>query len=272
MLRYLRSLRQRLLTDNKFSKYLLYAIGEILLVVIGILIALQIDTWNEARKNRAEEYRILMQLRAEFLDNKEQIVSKIGLHEDIVRTSGVILDIIDKEDNRIPKDQLYAYLSKTLIAPTFDAANGVVRDLINSGKLYLIQNDSLRYQISGWEGNVQAATEEELVWRKVRDEQYGPFLKQLLSYRNISEAGTSDPQSSRKINFGSAYEQITIGKSKIASDSWTELSPNELAAFEDQLAGVISLNHVSKVQMMALQVIAQAILESLDREIAKRKS
>jgi hypothetical protein len=47
MLRFFRQIRQRLLTDNKFSKYLLYAIGEILLVVIGILIALQADFWNE---------------------------------------------------------------------------------------------------------------------------------------------------------------------------------------------------------------------------------
>ena len=49
MLRFFRQIRQRLLTENKFSKYLLYAIGEILLVVIGILIALQVDSWNEER-------------------------------------------------------------------------------------------------------------------------------------------------------------------------------------------------------------------------------
>ena len=47
MLRIFRKIRQRMLPDNKFSKYLLYAIGEILLVVIGILIALQVSNWNE---------------------------------------------------------------------------------------------------------------------------------------------------------------------------------------------------------------------------------
>ena len=50
MLRLFRQIRQRLLTDNRFGKYLLYAIGEILLVVLGILIALQVDSWNEERK------------------------------------------------------------------------------------------------------------------------------------------------------------------------------------------------------------------------------
>ncbi|MEJ2163255.1 MAG: DUF6090 family protein, partial [Robiginitalea sp.] len=59
MIRFFRQIRQRLLIDNKFSKYLLYAVGEILLVVIGILIALQVGSWNEDRKTKisADAYR-----------------------------------------------------------------------------------------------------------------------------------------------------------------------------------------------------------------------
>ncbi|WP_445384082.1 hypothetical protein ACT6NV_08640 [Robiginitalea sp. IMCC44478] len=57
MLRFFRQIRQRLLTDNKFSKYLLYAVGEILLVVIGILIAMKVDDWNEERKDHLNELR-----------------------------------------------------------------------------------------------------------------------------------------------------------------------------------------------------------------------
>jgi|TARA_R110002020_G_scaffold396281_1_gene606303 sensor domain CHASE-containing protein len=50
MIKFFRKIRQRMLSESKFSRYLLYAIGEIILVVIGILIALQINTWNEERK------------------------------------------------------------------------------------------------------------------------------------------------------------------------------------------------------------------------------
>ena len=50
MIKFLRRIRQKLLSENKISKYVLYAIGEIFLVVIGILIALQINNWNETRK------------------------------------------------------------------------------------------------------------------------------------------------------------------------------------------------------------------------------
>lgn len=51
MIKFFRRIRQKLVTENKFNKYLIYAIGEIILVVIGILIALQINNNNEAKKN-----------------------------------------------------------------------------------------------------------------------------------------------------------------------------------------------------------------------------
>lgn len=62
MIKFFRRIRQSLLAENKISKYLVYAIGEIVLVVIGILIALQINTWNENRRqqeNLKEIYRVV---------------------------------------------------------------------------------------------------------------------------------------------------------------------------------------------------------------------
>lgn len=55
MIKFFRKIRKKLLSDNKFSKYLIYAIGEIVLVVIGIIIALQINIWNESRKEQNAE-------------------------------------------------------------------------------------------------------------------------------------------------------------------------------------------------------------------------
>jgi len=75
MLRFFRTLRQRFLTENRFSKYLLYAVGEILLVVIGILIALQIDTWNEWRKDRVKEQEVL----AELAENLERNMDELNI-------------------------------------------------------------------------------------------------------------------------------------------------------------------------------------------------
>jgi hypothetical protein len=77
MLRFFRQIRQRVLTDNKFSKYLLYAVGEILLVVIGILIAFQVDGWNEERKSSIETNRLLHDLQDEIeiaVESRNEII------------------------------------------------------------------------------------------------------------------------------------------------------------------------------------------------------
>ena len=53
MIKSFRRARQKLLKDNRFPKYLVYAFGEIALVMIGILLALQVNNWNEGRKNKS---------------------------------------------------------------------------------------------------------------------------------------------------------------------------------------------------------------------------
>ena len=73
MIKFFRKIRQKMLTENKFSKYLLYAIGEIILVVIGILIALQININNEERKDRNKEKIILETLLSDLESNKELV-------------------------------------------------------------------------------------------------------------------------------------------------------------------------------------------------------
>ena len=72
MIRFFRTLRQRLLAENRLSKYLLYALGEIALVMIGILLALQVNTWSEARDTAARMDRILNEIRLNLLQDIEE--------------------------------------------------------------------------------------------------------------------------------------------------------------------------------------------------------
>ena len=66
MINFFRKIRKQLADDNKPLKYMRYAVGEILLVVIGILIALQVNDWNEHRKSKNEAVKILKKLEQEF--------------------------------------------------------------------------------------------------------------------------------------------------------------------------------------------------------------
>ncbi|MEH6746611.1 MAG: DUF6090 family protein [Maribacter arcticus] len=90
MIKFFRRIRQQLLTENKFSKYLLYAIGEIILVVIGILIALSINNWNENRKQKLNDIKFLSNLRYEIeLDTlvfADKITEYNLINENLIQT------------------------------------------------------------------------------------------------------------------------------------------------------------------------------------------
>jgi len=89
MIKFFRSIRQRLLSENKFSKYLIYAIGEIVLVVIGILIALRINNWNESKKNSKLVARIMEAMLA-YTDKLTGLASRAYFYkhtEDIIRAA-----------------------------------------------------------------------------------------------------------------------------------------------------------------------------------------
>ena len=101
MLRFFRRIRQRLLTDNKFSKYILYAVGEILLVVIGILIALQVDAWQNQRVEAEQEVYYLSRLQGELASNIE-IAEELAAFKDFQnKNARLVLGFLN---NRIPKD------------------------------------------------------------------------------------------------------------------------------------------------------------------------
>jgi len=86
MIRFLRHFRQNLLPGNRFSQYLLYAIGEIVLVVIGILIALQVDNWNSERLDEIKSRKYLEKLHGEIQSmisvyNNQKVFAQTGYEE-----------------------------------------------------------------------------------------------------------------------------------------------------------------------------------------------
>lgn len=96
MIKFFRNVRHTLINEGKTSKYLKYAIGEIILVVIGILIALSINNWNEQRKNNIEEKAILESLDENFVSAKRQSEALIS-DEDQLKKS--LIHILGLDDN-----------------------------------------------------------------------------------------------------------------------------------------------------------------------------
>ena len=77
MITFFRRIRQKLMTEHKFGKYLLYAIGEIFLVMIGILLALQVNTWKIEKENTVKEKTYLMGIKSDLIKDKGLILRLI---------------------------------------------------------------------------------------------------------------------------------------------------------------------------------------------------
>ena len=141
MLQFFRQIRQRLLTNNKFSKYLLYAVGEIVLVVIVILIALSINNWNEDRINSRREKVILNSLKSELIINLNELnidyERTLKFHQATIN----VYDFILMKPTEI--DSLYKDFFNCVQFTYFFPKTSTYESL-KSGNLELIKSDSLK--------------------------------------------------------------------------------------------------------------------------------
>jgi hypothetical protein len=152
MIKFFRNIRQTLMNEGKTSTYLKYAIGEIVLVVIGILIALQINNWNEQRKDNIKENRIVKSLYNEFIDNYQYIdARKQGFTNSHERSGLALLKLCSQNHADISPDSLLTLIEKSFFAPGYSPKVSTFRRIINNEEFNLIQQDSLKSLLNQYE-------------------------------------------------------------------------------------------------------------------------
>ncbi|MBK7869343.1 MAG: hypothetical protein IPJ74_01005 [Saprospiraceae bacterium] len=191
MLKFFRNIRRRLLGSGKVKSYALYAIGEILLVVIGILIALQINAWNQDRLNRKEERIILSNLHEEFLRHKKlwlEIEPKLQLSSD---ADLQLMNLCGTANNTISMLYIDTLLSNSLIFPPFNSPQPILEELNSSGKLKLIRDEQLKQDLFKWLAQLKWVNlDNDLIHNWVH-ERLHPYLINRVSYKNMDVAGGS---------------------------------------------------------------------------------
>jgi len=151
MIPFFRKIRKKMADDNRPIKYARYAIGEIILVVIGILIALQINNWNEENKKGKEVNEYLTNLLREFKINHEDLKTNIDYHKFISLKTTELSNLISPNPKEISSNKLDTLMFAVMFYPQYTA----LTTMITSDKLELVNDYTLKNDIANWKLNYE---------------------------------------------------------------------------------------------------------------------
>ena len=165
MIKFFRKIRQNLLSEGKTGKYFKYAIGEIVLVVIGILIALSLNNWNERRKDSDLEQKLLKNLVENMQHNCEQLRSRIGSISYYKKHGAVIMSTI--ENKLSYHDSLENYFHRALLNTGNIRLSNVGYDAIKDVGLEIVRNEMLKKELMMFFEETQPEFHAELKWEDI---------------------------------------------------------------------------------------------------------
>jgi hypothetical protein len=175
--------------ENKTSKYFKYAIGEIILVVIGILIALQINNWNQERILKIEEKTIVQNIHNEYEQNKKLIKTSIEESETCIHTLKTLMTLMGKDEASIKASNTDSLFFHAYNFPIYRPSENTISGLIQSGRLDIIQNQNLVNLIYEWGRTMKALTDHSERLLINNDNQVLPYLVKHYSLKDMDAYG-----------------------------------------------------------------------------------
>lgn len=187
MIKFFRRIRQKLLSENRFRNYALYAIGEILLILVAVLIALQLGNVDQKRKTLDEEKQILSDLKEECETNIKGLSYVLDQKHEVIRNGKIILENTGPNATWTLDTSFDSLLIKTIVSGwIFKPKTGVLKNIIHSGKLEMIRNPDLRKSIANMEADISKFQNEDEVVIKDLHELYIPLVAKLYPIRNMN--------------------------------------------------------------------------------------
>jgi hypothetical protein len=262
VLSFLRKLRRK---ENRFTRYSLYAIGEIFLVVVGILIALQINTWNEGRKERAQELLYLTNLKADLETQIKQLDQNIDYENIIIDHSADIIAHYEANKGFLNMDTIFPKLSDLTTRWTFSNLNNTLKEMINSGQINLISDETLKKELMQFFQTVEifAVNSDKNMTNFVDN-----FTARILMERgDYAHSGFSERMENK---FGEFYLNEVV---RVSDEELGKIATENLNVPEERLR-IINLvtlrnmmSHMEKTGNEALKVKAQNILTKVERAL-----
>ncbi|ASV30998.1 DUF6090 family protein [Maribacter cobaltidurans] len=162
MIKFFRKTRQKLLAEKKVGRYLAYALGEIVLVVIGILIALAINNKNQKNIEEKIEQTYLLGLKDEFLTSRSKLTELMTINEQNIEGAKKLLALTNLKDSLPTEQEFSKLLFQTFVSDiAFNPNNSLLNEIINSGNLKNIKNSDLRIMLTNWFATLEDISRQE---------------------------------------------------------------------------------------------------------------
>jgi hypothetical protein len=247
MIKFFRNIRQNLLMANlptgqagKTGRYLKYAVGEIVLVMIGILLALQVSNWNTENNNKAKEKSILADIHQEFLENKKQLDTVIFYNKRSFTNLKKLVSLFPIDIAKENLDSLGVYMYYTMFTYTFNPSQGSINSIMSTSSFNIIQNKELRKILISWNDLITDLQEDEIIAQNTVLNLIDPYFSKNLNFDfnlkdkriNLKVLETPEFEYLMKLrlsNFGDIFkEENELGKVILNIDRILELTKTEI--------------------------------------------
>jgi len=176
MIKFFRKIRQNLLMENNTGKYFKYAIGEIVLVMIGILLALQVSNWNQERKDRISERKLLDNIHRDFIQNKVSFDSVKAINYRGLNALEKIVALLPLNSDTL-KYAAYKKYNSDIKLITYNPYSSSVEAAVNSNALQLIQDENLQKYLVSWKDVLLDYQEDEKYYLDYMIDFFSPYLR-----------------------------------------------------------------------------------------------
>jgi len=227
----------QLAAEDKVARYTKYAIGEIVLVVIGILIALQINNWNEKRIQHKESVSLSERLVIETKKNQQDLSGQIVIINRYMEEAQKLLSLFGPDYQKIDDKLMDSLLFGFISSPIFDFNSATLNEALNTGKISLIESDTIRAFIYDIPQQMERVRNFESELIKDIEQNLMPFL-----YRQISLRQIDYRFSSNITKLGKSKLDFVDNRELLANIQFENMVDNKIFMLESLIRGYNELN------------------------------
>lgn len=192
MLKFFRNIRQKLLSENKVRKYLVYAVGEIILVVIGIFIAIQLNDWNQQRMEQKALAVTLQNLQEEFGRTQELLHLIASDYQSSLDANRALLQLFKQNPEDISARKVDTLLGKATSQAPFYPPQPVLDEMMTSGTIKSLSSETLKRLLFEWQSHIQWFHLDYDLMLKFSSNEYNPYINRHWPWRNIDQTGVGE--------------------------------------------------------------------------------